>query len=294
MESSVDNHICPDEEYLFRYTESELKEVESHMLRPLYRYLYICVPLLLSSLLSFLLSDNKPILWAVIIGVVFFADFLTVMLIIRGKRMYASSNPRVISSVYEYKFYKDHFVMIIHRDNEIIRQSRHAYNEWSKIINTDKYILFVLAGQLSIIKKDQLIENSILYSFLQGKDEKQNQEAVENTGERSKATGSLRTLSIVLFICTLAALYLAVFAVAATSGFDDMYMENMWIFFLFTPISIASIVVGFILKARGVSYKKNIIAGFIMTAVLCIFGCFVFIFGGMYSNSDALLLKTEQ
>ena len=35
---------------------------------------------------------------------------------------------------------------------------------------------------------------------------------------------------------------------------------------------------GFVLKAKGCKYKKNVIIGIIMTILLCIYGSFSFIF----------------
>ena len=54
--------------------------------------------------------------------------------------------------------------------------------------------------------------------------------------------------------------------------------ENMWVFFLFLPVPIASIVFGFYLKKKGYKYKKNVVVGIIMAALLCIYGSFNFIF----------------
>ncbi|MBQ2875799.1 MAG: hypothetical protein IJE25_02175, partial [Clostridia bacterium] len=70
--------------------------------------------------------------------------------------------------------------------------------------------------------------------------------------------------------------------------------ENMWIFFLFLPVPIASIVFGFYLKKKGYKYKKNVIVGIIMAALLCIYGSFTFIFSDIYSHSDEPIVNTEQ
>ena len=49
----------------------------------------------------------------------------------------------------------------------------------------------------------------------------------------------------------------------------------------------------FILKKKGYKYKKNIIVGFIMAILLCIYGSFTFLFGNVYSHSDAPIEKAE-
>ena len=70
--------------------------------------------------------------------------------------------------------------------------------------------------------------------------------------------------------------------------------ENMWVFFLFLPVPIASIGFGFYLKKKGYKYKKNVIVGFIMATLLCVYGSFTFIFSGLYSHSDEPILLAEQ
>lgn len=61
-----------------------------------------------------------------------------------------------------------------------------------------------------------------------------------------------------------------------------------------TPIPIASIVWGFVLKSKGCKYKKNIIVGIIMTVLLCMYGSFTFIFSNVYDHSDEPIIKVEQ
>ena len=73
-----------------------------------------------------------------------------------------------------------------------------------------------------------------------------------------------------------------------------MFVENMWLFFLWTPIPIASVVFGYKLKARGYKYQKNVITGFIMAALLCIYGSFSLIFADTFDHSDIYITKAEQ
>ena len=66
--------------------------------------------------------------------------------------------------------------------------------------------------------------------------------------------------------------------VGALSNVNGLFVENMWLFYLLTPIPITSIIFGFVLKSKGYKYRKNIIVGFIMTFFLCIYGSFTFMF----------------
>ena len=60
---------------------------------------------------------------------------------------------------------------------------------------------------------------------------------------------------------------------SAAEGF-----RNSWIAYLFLPVPIASIVLGFILKKKHFYYKKNIIIGIFIIIPLCVFGSFFLIF----------------
>jgi TRAP-type C4-dicarboxylate transport system permease small subunit len=114
--------------------------------------------------------------------------------------------------------------------------------------------------------------------------------------KRPKPRGWQRAISILLFIFSICSIWGALMGVAILSASNPHTMgnENMWVFFLFLPIPLASIVFGFYLKKKGVKYKKNVIVGFIMAAFLCIYGSFTFIFDDMYSHSDEPILNAEQ
>ena len=66
--------------------------------------------------------------------------------------------------------------------------------------------------------------------------------------------------------------------VGAMSEANGLFTENMWVFFLMTPIPLSSIIFGFILKSKGYQYKKNVIVGLIVVILLCVYGSFAFVF----------------
>ena len=95
-----------------------------------------------------------------------------------------------------------------------------------------------------------------------------------------KATppAKLSIASTLLFVCSIASLWGGILLTVLLSGFNGLDTDNAWAFYLFTPISISSIILGFKLKAMGYKYKKNVITGFIITFLLCVYGSFCFIF----------------
>ena len=103
-----------------------------------------------------------------------------------------------------------------------------------------------------------------------------------------------KVLSVILFVASLLSIFGALGLVAMVSSKNRLFVENMWLFFLLTPIPIASIVLGFVLKLKNYKYKKNIIVGIIMVALLCIYGSFSFIFANVYDHSEESIVRAEQ
>ena len=124
-------------------------------------------------------------------------------------------------------------------------------------------------GQSFIIRKSDLNENSAFYSFMYKNPSKIIEPSISN---------KWRTISIILFVASLLSIMGALTLVGAVSNVNGLFVENMWLFYLLTPIPITSIIFGFVLKSKGYKYKKNIIVGFIMTFFLCIYGLFTFMF----------------
>lgn len=124
-------------------------------------------------------------------------------------------------------------------------------------------------GQSFIIRKSDLNENSAFYSFMYKNPSKIIEPSISN---------KWRTISIILFVASLLSIMGALSLVGAVSNVNGLFVENMWLFYLLTPIPITSIIFGFVLKSKGYKYRKNIIVGFIMTFFLCIYGSFTFMF----------------
>ena len=96
--------------------------------------------------------------------------------------------------------------------------------------------------------------------------------------EELKHLTTARNLLIVLFILTLATLWFASMSInlffPPHSQNDFAFTKNMWIFWLWLPIPILSVIFGFKYKKKGLKCTKNIVAGFIIGGLLLIFGSF--------------------
>lgn len=224
----------------------------------------------------------------IIIGLIWGCFILGAISHIKGfliyKQTQKDSAARALESTYSYEIFDGYFKVNISRNGEITKNLKIYFNEVERTQSLGTYLVLQIAGQSYIIKKDALISNS---AFLTLNKPEQEKPAVKKPGKLVK------TVSILLFIFSIATIWGALLGVAILTAANQMMTENMWVFFLFLPIPIASIVFGFCMKKKGYRCKKNIIVGFIMAAFLCIYGSFTFIFSNVYSHSEEPILKTE-
>lgn len=161
------------------------------------------------------------------------------------------------------------FEKSIYRNGEKISESKCYFNDIEQIHQYDNWLFLQIGGQLYVLRKRELKENSAFYSFMYKNPLKT---------KASAMPGKWRAISIILFVASLLSLNGALILVGAVSNANNLFIENMWLFFLMTPIPISSIILGFVLKSKGYKYKKNIVAGIIMTFFLCLYGSFTFMF----------------
>ncbi|MBO5938552.1 MAG: hypothetical protein J6Q82_03525 [Clostridia bacterium] len=107
--------------------------------------------------------------------------------------------------------------------------------------------------------------------------------------------GRQRTISILLVIVSILSIWGALLSLAIISALTyNFTVEIMWVFLPFAIIPMISILFGFSLKKKGYKYKKNVITGFIMASLLCLYGCFPIFFKDTYSHSEEPILAVEQ
>ena len=266
-DTEKNDEILPNEVYQFHFVKDELNEIYRLQRKNIYKrpiiFTVLCV-----FLIVFFIGTSAP---DIMIGFAFGMFFMGTVSHIKGIRTYSkawkNSTQRVCKSTYEYKVFENYISVNIYRENERIRESKCFFEDIEQIQQFGKWLFLQFGGQSFMIRKSDLKENSAFYSYMYKNPSKTVDEPILN---------KWRVTSILLFIASLLSI-LGALALAGTRS-NGLFVENMWAFFLLTPIPIASIIFGFILKSKGYKYKKNIIVGLIMTFLLCIYGSFVFIF----------------
>ena len=261
--------IQPNESYRFTFLKQELNEIYRLQRKSIYKRPIIFTVLCILMIVFFIGSSAPDVM----IGFSFGMFLIGVVSHIKGIRAYSkawkNSTERICKSVYEYKVFENYIGVNIYRENERIRESKCFFTDIEQIQQFGKWLFLQFGGQLFIIRKSDLKENSAFYSYMYKNPSKIIELPVPN---------KWRTVSIILFVASLLSIMGALALVGAVSNENGLFVENMWLFFLLTPIPITSIIFGFILKSKGYKYKKNIIVGFIMTFFLCIYGSFTFMF----------------
>ncbi len=279
------NAIKSTEDYRFNFTKEELNELHRLQCKSLYKR-----PILFTAigifLIIFFIRTSAPDL---LIGLAFGMLFVGLVSRIKGintyNKVWKNSFEQISKSTYEYKIYEDYIDVNIYRENVKIRESKCFFADIEQMQQFNKWLFLQFGGQTFIVRKSDLKENSAFYSYMY-----KNPSKTVDTPIPDK----WRVISVLLFVTSLLSIFGALALVGAISNSNGLFVENMWVFFLFTPIPISSIVLGFVLKSKNYKYKKNIIVGIIMVALLCIYGSFSFIFANTYEHSDAPIIRIEQ
>ena len=281
-EPNTGEHLEPTETYVFKHEESDLKQIFK---KERSRYVKRGI---ISALILFILftkADDSGILRAMLLS----WFFITVILSVRGFSYYRNTEKkttaRILQNTYSYEIFSDCFILHISRNDEITEMLKVYYDEIEEIQSCGNCFLINAGGQRYIIKKDVLDPQSPLLTLCK---------QFRDKARDKKPWDKFRKTSLILFLLSIGTIGAALFVVSILTASNKAMHENMWVFFLFVPIPIASILFGFYLKKKGYRYKKNIIVGFIMVGLLCIYGSFTFLFSNIYSHSDEPIRNVEQ
>lgn len=275
----------PNESYRFTFSKQELNEIYRLQRKSIYKRPIIFTVLCILMIVFFIGSSAPDVM----IGFSFGMFLIGAVSHIKGIRAYSkawkNSTERICKSVYEYKVFENYISVNIYRENEKIRESKCFFTDIEQIQQFGKWLFLQFGGQSFIIRKSDLKENSAFYSYMYKNPSRITEKPMNN---------KWKVLSVILFVASLLSIFGALGLVAMVSSKNRLFVENMWLFFLLTPIPIASIVLGFVLKLKNYKYKKNIIVGIIMVALLCIYGSFSFIFANVYDHSEEPIVRAEQ
>lgn len=202
-----------------------------------------------------------------VLGSFIFVAVLTVISFLKLRSAIKNSEQLTSNSTFRYYVHENHIEQTVSKNGEVVATHVIQLSEFLDIRQFGDLIVFQYNNQLFILHTADLTENSRFYWFLRSRiTEKQ----------RPKRKGSLTAVSVILFVLSIASLWIALIIAAFISGWDPyLFPHNIRIFLCFLPIPIGSIIFGVVTQRKGYVYKKNIVVGIIMTALLLIYGLFV-------------------
>ena len=201
------------------------------------------------------------------LGAFIFVAILTAISFVRLRSVIKNGEQQTSDKLFHYDVYENHIEQTVSRDGEIVSTRKIQFSELSDIRQYGNLIVFRYVNQLFILHAADLTENSRFYWFLRSRiTEKQ----------KPNRKGSLTAISIILFVLSIASIWIALIVAAAMSWWDPyLFPHNLRIFLAFLPIPVGSIVFGVVTQRKGYAYKKNIVVGTIMAARLLVYGLFV-------------------
>lgn len=270
----------PKESFRFQFSPDEINEISRFHRKSVFKK-FLRIDMWILPLLFLLFTIFSPSFLFVLVFILYPSAYI--IRFCKNKKILRNITEKLRQSTYEYNIFEDHFTVHISRDGEVLRMGRFRFDEIENIRQTKNLMFLQLSGQLYIIPKNYLSENLYMYFC-----EKDSSKHKKSTPKGWKITTNI------LFIASFVSIFGAICAFIYTSVTNHMFAENMRVFFWFIPIPTASIIWGFISKRKGYGWLKNIIAGFSVLSILCLYGSFSFIFGDPYSHSPEPLLYTEQ
>lgn len=270
----------PLESYCMTFSAEELMKREKALIWPYVRQiLYAYIFVVLSALVRAEYTEASFLL----IG--FFtcsAVFITISFI-RNRKRIRNENERIVHNTYYYDIYRDYYIVRIMNGDVIIDTARVPFSDIKSICNIGDQTALIAENRVDLFRKNELPNDSAIMHL--------RNEIVLRT-QFTTATGVWRFLSILFCILPILIMPFVVKAITwnpqqiasgtQTALSPSEAFRHSWRAFLFLPIPLASIALGFILKKKHFFYKKNIVIGIVIAGILCVYGCFYLIFSKVF------------
>ncbi len=258
----------PKETYCVTLTADEVKKIGKQLNRKTIVAMVVELLLMLLAIARYRVNSEEyesVLFFAGVFGAFAFVVGLNAW---RAYKNWRDNAGRIARSTYNYEVFDTYLTVEAFADGEKRAFEKIYLETIRQILFVQEFLLMVINGRIYILRKAELKLDSVLYKLPQ-------QQAPQK--DRTRPIGPWRVISVVLFIITILCLYgPLMLLVYMQPGISPT--ANMWVFYLFLPIPMASIAVGYILKKKGYKYKKNVISGIIMAILLCIYGSFAFLF----------------
>ena len=264
-----ETETSPKESYTVKYEKEDLQAVSNKASMTLV-YPLIFFAVVSAILLYGIITANSP-------GELIFValGFFLMGLIVYAKsyntyrKAWENSFSVALKNTYSYEVFDGYFTLKVSRDGEIKTLYKLNFDEVERTQTLGNYLVLQILGKSYILKKDSIKPDSVFLTCCKND---------PDTIVIKRTRGVRRIVSFSLVALSLISVVAALCAVANITAYGSHTMtENMWVFFLFLPLPVSSVIFGYYLKKNGYFYKKNVIIGYIMAIFLCLYGAFSFL-----------------
>lgn len=264
----------PLETYRMTFTEDELKARKRAYLWRSSKPMLVLLASLFVAVMINTINDmpSSFVLGAFVIVLIFF-----IVNFARTSKQITDANERIMNAVFYYSVFYDHLIAEKEINGEIILKEAIPFSDIRSIICENGNLTVVSTPHGALWFKTSELPRDSAITHLQNE--------IFLRTQYTKEIGVWRFLSIALCVQSIVVWPLSMLImtrnstpVAATILSAAEVFRDSWIAYLFLPVPITSIVLGFILKKKHFYYKKNIVFGIISIITLCTFGSFFLIF----------------
>ncbi len=270
----------PKEIYSFNFDKNELRNIRQIKFKPL--IIRLVIDIIFVVLLC--VGEVHDFASGFFTGMFFIHGVWMLRSLLASKKDWRSAEGKICASIYTYEVFENYIMVSIRRGADIVRKSKYEFKDIEFTYVSGSWMFLRVSGREFMLRTSELKSDSVLYTFVRKK---------SSNNLQAVAQGNLRFISITLFVASILSIFVALSVITALDAINHLGLDNMWVFYLFTPITVGSVVFGFVLRSKGYKYKKNVIAGIIMTVLLCIYGSFTFVFAGIYTHTDEPVVKAE-
>lgn len=232
-------------------------------------------------------NDNLELILPIFLIILLASLFIRNKLQIKRRITELQSNPNIVANI---MFFRDYFNLETTSDKANSNWSV-PYSDVKKVINDEKYILIYFGNTFVPVEKNQ---SDINYDFIL--------KLLNVSGGNTKIpqSGKVKKLLNVMFVLSLLSIFIAMAIVviciesSPLPDFPSVMLEYIWTLLLVIPLPLSSAILGIIFSKKKYRCKKNIIAGFIMSALLLIYGSIGFAFKDMNIHDFGYVNELEQ
>ena len=249
-------HLIHEEKYEFTFTRPELELVHRANVKPARNGLVV-MGIFLAVVLALLWMDLLDgIAGGVLLGIFLLGCLMNLISISNMRKKFAEDVDPVLQCRYHYQVFQDHVDLAVHRDQLQIAAFRVEYSKLKTVLDAGSHYIYAYNNGAYLIPKTALRQDSPFGAALQ-----------EKVAPKKGAGKGYRILAEVVLWAAFVGSLVAMLLPNWIPGLEDSFSQAKLIL-AFLPLPILSVILGVVLRKKGIRWKRNVIFGSIFAAIL--------------------------